>query len=105
MDARLEQFKWDDDPSPSYFSLYFIRFERYMRLRQILVEEAETDPDTNTIVIDTLLTIGGNDLTQRCMEIPNYENLTYGKLKSLLEKAYTCKNIKLNEFKFRKIHD
>jgi hypothetical protein len=103
MDARLEQFKWDDDPSPSYFSLYFIRFERYMRLRQILVEEAETDPDTNTIVIDTLLTIGGNDLTQRCMEIPNYENLTYGKLKSLLEKAYTCKNIKLNEFKFRKI--
>jgi len=43
MDARLEQFKWEDDTSPSYFSLYFIRFERYMRLRQILVEEAETD--------------------------------------------------------------
>jgi hypothetical protein len=100
---RIEHFKWDDEQNSLYFPLYFTRFERLMRLQRIIVAEAETDPDINTIVIDSLITVGGNELCRRIMEVDDYETLTYGRLKAELEKAYMCNNVKLNEFKFRKV--
>lgn len=95
MERKLELFKWDEKTTPLYFSLYFTRFERLMRLSQIIVAETEHDVDLNTIVIDNLITIGGNDLLQRIMEIKDYETLSYLKSKSELEKSYTCQNIKV----------
>jgi hypothetical protein len=103
MEAKIEHFKWDEEPAANYFTLYFTRFERLMRLKGVMVADAESDCDINTIVVDTLMTVGGNELLQRIMEIDKFDSLTYAAVKAKLEREYMCKNIKLNEFKFHKM--